>query len=329
MINSTDIHEQKDHDHNLASIQKAHSLACTYIRIQQRESQWWPYLAKHREASTEATSWCALSLRDEHDTAKRAVEFLTATQNPDGGWSTAPGAGQSDWTSGPAVLALRVLAQQKDAGTPKARTAIQKALLYMCDSRTEFYGSLARLILFMLKGREGLSYARGWPWTHDCFHWIEPTVYALLSFNLPTVPEPELFKEIIARAQQFIAENQCQGGGWNHGSSFCLNVHLPPYIVTTAEALLAMQDASGDNPQTRGGLDFLQRTEPSECSAMERAWAILALNAYKKDCTSLLNALVQSQHPDGSFGVNLMVSALCTLALDTANGKNPLQMSRG
>ncbi len=115
---------------------------------------------KGRENATEASAWCAIALRDDSEVAARALPALVAAANKDGGWSTEKGAGSSDWTSRSALLALRVLAEQ-GAQSPSTSRAIKKAFEHMFDSRTEFYGSLARLLLLTIKGKQGLEYARG------------------------------------------------------------------------------------------------------------------------------------------------------------------------
>ena len=143
------------------------------------------------------------------------------------------------------------------------------------------------------------------------------------------MPAAEIYQAIITNANHFILEHECKGGGWNHGSSFCLNVYLPPYIVTTAEALMALQETPHAKP-VQAGLEFLKKTEPKECSAMEHAWAILALHTFDQPSDSLVKSLVASQHADGSFGPDLMVSGLCALALDTAvSNRNPLKYGSG
>jgi hypothetical protein len=209
--------------------------------------------------------------------------------------------------------------------TKELEKPLRQSLDYLFDSRTEFFGSIARVLLILSKGKQGLEYSRGWPWSPDCFHWIEPTVYALLALKTPAMPRNEAYNDIITRAQAFMLEHECQGGGWNHGSSFCLGVHLPPYIVTTAEALLALPEAK-DSPAVKSGLSFLLKTEPSQCSAMEHAWVILALSAFDRPMENLVRSLVASQNKDGSFGVNMMVTGLCAIALETAvTGVNPLK----
>jgi hypothetical protein len=304
---------------------QAYEKVRAYIRNEGKDGLW-PYFHGH-EPSAEATAWNGIALRDDQEISKQVVGALIRTANQDGGWSTdcgwsnAPEHGRSDWTSAPALLALRILSQNSD----ESDQAIRRGLVHLFDSRTEFYGSLARLLLFAIKGGDGLGYARGWPWSPDCYHWIEPTSYALLALKLPGRPQKALYEEIITYANKFIVAQECKGGGWNHGSSYCMNVFLPPYIVTTAEALLAVQDMP-NTQAVQAGLAFLQRTEPSECSAMEHAWAILALDAFGKDTRILLGSLAASQHANGSFGVNNYVTALCAIALDTAiSKKNPLR----
>ncbi|HEY9720315.1 MAG TPA: hypothetical protein V6C69_22740 [Trichormus sp.] len=286
----------------------------------------WPYISG-AAPSTEATAWCMLALRNGEaaNKANLAAQWLIDKQNADGGWSTAPAAGKSDWTSGPALLALRIIAGENAAG--QSAPAIKRALEYMFDSRTEYYGSLARLLLFISKGPIALDYARGWPWSRDCYHWIEPTVYALLALKLPHRLNSGIDEEIVGRAEQFIWENECHGGGWNHGNMYCLNFYLPPYVVTTGEALLALQQTP-ESGGVKAAIQFLISKEPTDFTALEHAWSILALNAHGQPTDKLVDSLARRQNHDGSFGLNLMSTALACLALDTAvSKKNPLKMT--
>lgn len=314
-------HDAPESKTNNLPLKATYEKARTYIKNNLRDGLW-PYFPGQKP-STEATAWCAIAMRDDAAVAESALNALIAACNADGGWSTEPKFVPSDWTSGPALLALRVLHEQSKQ-TRASEKAIQKGLEYMFDSRTEFYGTFARLLLLMANGKQGLEYARGWPWSPSCFHWIEPTSYALLALKVPTLPKAGVYAEIISRANQFVIEHECKGGGWNHGSAFCLQSYLPPYIVTTAEALLALQERP-DLEAVKAGLQFLEKTEPDECSAMEHAWAILALHAHNRPTKALVDSLARSQKADGSFGVNLMVTGLSVIALETAvSGRNPL-----
>ncbi len=71
---------------------------------------WYPYsIARGKTPSMEASSWVLIAmLQSNPELAKKIMSFLLANQNEDGGWSTGPGIGESDWTSGVVVLALRL-----------------------------------------------------------------------------------------------------------------------------------------------------------------------------------------------------------------------------
>jgi hypothetical protein len=284
----------------------------------------WPYIAGNKPA-TEVTAWCSIVLRNEPNFAAAAADNLIAARNEDGGWCTEPhSAGHSDWTSAAALLAVRILRSQLKQA-PKLDKEIEKSLRYAFDSRTEFYGSLARMLIMASKGEKGLQYARGWPWSPDCFHWVEPTSYALLSLKIPSPPAQTVYSQIIDRANAFMLEHECVGGGWNHGSNICLGVSLPPYVLTTSEALIALQDLPVGEPQ-KTALAFVKKTSGNECAAIERAWTILALNAYGEKTDSLTDSLIATQNSDGSFGINMLATAFCALALEpAADGTNALK----
>lgn len=282
-----------------------------------------PCKAGQDQVSTESTAWCSIALRHNRALSSELLKAILSQQNSDGGWSSAPGAGRSDWTSGPALLALRVLKREQDNSGKTLDDGIKKALDYLFDNRTDFYGSVARLLLFMIKGPHGVQYARGWPWSSGCFHWVEPTSYNLMALKVTGPIGGGLANEIIERANQFLLEHACKAGGWNHGNDTSLGASLPPYTVTTAEALLALQDQKGA-AQTRAAIDFVKTVQTKSYSAMERAWTTLALNAYKCPSPKLLTEIVDSQHPDGSFGPSMMTTALSLLALETVDGTNVL-----
>ncbi len=260
-----------------------------------------------------------------------ALEHLVRSQNQDGGWSTGPAQGNSDWCTGPALFALRTLARQ--SSSKKANSAFERGATFLADLPTELMSLGARIILGAVQGvKASEESARGWPWSRGCFHWVEPTSYNLYAFKLPErTTFKDGFDQIVLRANKFLLENTCSVGGWNHGSHLSLGTNLPPYIVTTAEALLALQDCS-DNKEIARAFDFLNASsEASEAgqknSAMALAWMILANHAYGRDSEKILAQLVSSQNGDGSFGPNMMVTALASMALHTSDGINPFKMT--
>ncbi|HEY9715214.1 MAG TPA: hypothetical protein V6C72_17215, partial [Chroococcales cyanobacterium] len=142
------------------------------------------------QPSLEATAWAAIALRgDPSGAAAGAADFIVANQNADGGWSTGPHEGRSDWVSALALFALRaMLAADASMKVKISKKTIDKATDYLIDSRTEFFNLPSRVFIGAVKGSEGLKYPRGWPWTNECFHWVEPTSYSLLALKVPEMP---------------------------------------------------------------------------------------------------------------------------------------------
>jgi hypothetical protein len=279
------------------------------------------------DCSLEATAWALIALREEEKIVGPGLDYLAQCQNPgDGGWATRPGAGRSDWTAGPVLLCMRLLsALYPQHSTFKIRDSVAKGLSHLLDSRVEFWPPTARLLLLMSKGPESLAYARGWPWDANCFHWLEPTSYCLLALKLPQPPEKEMQQKVIKFADKFIIDHACKGGGWNHGNDLSLGVFLPPFRLTTAEALLALQD----NPRDKSieqGLSYLKGLSRQDSSSFSLALSILALSAYDEPFAFELDLLLKRQAEDGSFGPNILTTALSALAMETAEGIKVLKM---
>lgn len=268
----------------------------------------------------EPTSFCALAMRDDARIAGSVINFLTTNQNADGGWSSSPGIGQSDWTTSLALLALRNLSIQTKA-EDTTKPAVDKAVTYLFDVRSEFYGFLAQALLYIWKGREGLMYTRGWPWSKGCFHWVEPTSYSLMALKIPNVPQRDDMVEVLKRADGFILEHACKDGGWNHGNDRTLGFDQPAYVVTSAEALVALQNHRQDE-KIQHALRSLKNSLGYGRSALSLAWVTIARHSYGEDTSETADLLVQRQNKDGSFGPNLMVTGLSMLALQAHLGNN-------
>jgi hypothetical protein len=296
------------------------------LRSKMDNQAWFPYIPGG-ECSLEATAWSLIALRQEEKVSLSGLDYMAHCQNAaDGGWSTKPGAGRSDWTAGPVLLCMRLLsATYPQRSTPQIKNAVSKGLFYLLDSRVEFFGPTARLLLLMSKGPEGLAYARGWPWDPSCFHWLEPTSYCLLALKLPQSPEKEEQQKVIKFADKFITEHACQGGGWNYGCEQSLGAMLPPFRLTTAEALLALQDNRSDK-SIAPALAYLKGLSRQDSSSLSLAVSILALSAYDEPFSSELDFLLKRQDGDGSFGTSTLSTALAALALEAAEGTKVLKM---
>jgi len=292
------------------------------------EKGYWPY-KPNGQSSTEATAWCGIALRKNRDIARSTAHFIAATQLKDGGWSTSSDTGSSDWATGPALLCFRLLLKEYPEFLEEKKFAdcLHSALHKVADSRVTFYPVVAKLIRFMLDGPAGLDYARGWPWDPGCFHWVEPTAYCLMSLKIPGLPSQDLYKEVSRYADKFLLEHACKEGGWNHGNHLSLGTYLPPYRLTTAESLLALQDHK-EHKAIEQGLVYLQSQADSNSSSVSLAWSVLALLAFGKPCDKEASFLLsrQAKAMGKGHGPNLMTTAMVHLAYSAFLGENLLQI---
>ncbi len=292
---------------------------------------WLPYaLTRGKTASIEATAWSSIALMSSHpDLAAKGITFILNNQNADGGWSTTPGIGQSDWNSALAVLALRFAKffQPQLIDEKSLNKALKEGFHYLIISRMDLMIPVLRLLLLMgAKGKEGLQFGRGWPWCKGCYSWVEPTAYSLMALKFPhSIEDDHLTKMAIAHADKFLLEHACKGGGWNHGAFYCLGEYTPPYILTTAETLVSLIDLP-KNEKITEALHYLENVHYQAPSAWSLAWNILALDAYRYDCSHNINLLLSLQNKNGSFGSNFLSTALSILALSTTDGTNPFRI---
>lgn len=294
------------------------------LSLQDSKEGWFAY-KPGGDASMEATAWASLALRDNAEVRQKAFAFLQQNQNQDGGWSTKPEAGRSDWCSAPALLAMRVL--RADENSRKENRSINSGLDYLLDSRYT-HKPATRLVMLVSKGSSSLDKDRGWPWDPDCFHWIEPTAYALLALKLPQLPQGKDSAEVqhaVMKGNNFILDHACKGGGWNHGNDITLGAYLPAYRLTTAEALLALQDLR-DDAKVKDGLDYLISWQDKDTSCLSLAMTILALTAYSQQAAKEVNFLLARQTKEsGNFTQNTVTTALSALALEASlTGKSIL-----
>jgi hypothetical protein len=98
----------------------------------------------------------------------------------------------------------------------------------------------------------------------------------LLALKLPNVPDRQIIREAIHHASQYLHSHVCRGGGWNHGAAYVLQVYAPPYTLTTAEALLALQDEP-HSAVIETALKFIAADNPDANSTLPLAWSILSV----------------------------------------------------
>lgn len=287
---------------------------------------WWPYKVD-RGPSLEATSWSAFALSGNTEIAETTSQYLVENQNKDGGWSTAPNTGFSDWVTGPCLMALnQLMAVTKTGESRKIQRVKRQALLHLVDNRPVFYPVVGRLLLFLSKGPEGVEYDRGWPWDPDCYHWVEPTSYNLIALKISGLHKKDVYNTVCKVANKYLLKNVCKHGGWNYGNRKTLGAYLTPFRVTTAEALLALQDIDWSKKAIKESIVKLKSYREKDTSVLGLAWSILCLDAYKQDYSQELEFLLNRQKEDGSFTDNNMANALSSLALSCKTGANPLKL---
>ncbi len=110
----------------------------------------------------------------------------------------------------------------------------------------------------------------GWAWTTGTFGWVEPTAHALLALQ---ALRPSADAQI-SDGRATLADRECQGGGWNYGSSVVLGVPLEPFAQTTAIALVALQDS--DPALAQRGFTALRRVWPREQGGLSLATSLAA-----------------------------------------------------
>ena len=170
----------------------------------------------------------ALALRDQ-----RAMDWLIDAQRTDGAFGMQAGSVLSDDT---AVVCV---------GLPTG-TARERAL----DHLERIAGANA------VADPGAPPY--GWPWTQGAHGWIEPTAWGMLALR---AGRPEAAAGI-ADGLEVLRDQECVGGGWNYGTREGFGVAQPPFVQTTAVAVLAV--AGLDEALRRRGQVVLERRWPAE-----------------------------------------------------------------
>lgn len=283
-----------------------------------------PYAFKRaKQPSIEATAWAIVALLDHDINLDRNVEFLLQSQNSDGGWPTTPGE-MSNWNTSSALLALRLVNHYRPelAHNHKLEEPIENAIKFVIARRTDPQVPIMRLLLLYLKGMAGLDgNGKGWAWTGNLYHWAEPTIYSLLALKLPHLADNELVRVAVSNGENYLFSHTCKDNGWNHGQYYCLGEYLPSYMLTTAEALVALVGCP-DNKKLDKALKKLIGAEYEPYSAWSLAWCILALACYGEKNEDNISLLLNMQNKDGSFGSNYLTTAFAIMALNTLNGVN-------
>jgi hypothetical protein len=270
----------------------------------------------------------AASLRLSSGPVQTIRLLLLASRNADGGWGYYAGKGSR---LEPTCWALLALSGDGDARQQCARAlgewpVSNGVLLERPGGQPNYaFHALALLTLraFRLSHRagdaallQGLVDAKGiqleqspdfrqdnslqaWSWVPETFSWVEPTAWSLLA--LKKSDRSPTSEQRIAEGERLLVDRACSPGGWNFGNSRVYESDLPPYVPTTAIALLALQDRPV-TPSLDAGLKFLAQEAPVESSSMALGLGALALSAWGRTQAGLSNALERQLSTTAEIG---------------------------
>lgn len=159
---------------------------------------------------------------------------------------------------------------------------------------------------------------RGWAWIDQTFSWVEPTAWCLLALKKARASAPPLVSaeagSRISEAEALLFDRCSPSGGWNYGNPMVLGQVLPPYIPTTAVALLALQDRP-DHPVVQRSLRFLKANRFVEPSGLALALTLICLRTYGIAVDDVEHRLVGAADSATSVFLNLRGVALALYAL--------------
>jgi squalene cyclase len=194
----------------------------------------WPYV--RGTSWTEPTVYAILALlaTGEFEPARRGLDWLRASQLPDGGWPPQTGFDESTWVT--ALVALLPPGQLGDA-------VHARAIDWLLGMRGEESSATYRLRMWLLGAPQLPEHEfPGWPWVAGTAAWVGPTSLAILALEKEMYRRPSAaIRQRIDQGRRFLLRRMCQGGGWNHGSVRALGYEATPYPETTGMALAALR----------------------------------------------------------------------------------------
>ena len=227
-------------------------------------------------------------------------EFLLRARNHDGGWGYQPGKASRLEPTCWAFLALgsalerTVLEQwpcaeglllERHGGAANFAFHGQALVTFRALNLEHAAGN--RTLLAALQRVKGMGLAsstinrqdnslQAWSWIDGTFSWVEPTACCLLALKRARQVGVGVDGARISAAEALLYDRCCVSGGWNYGNSNMLGQELPPYVPTTALALLALQDRPAE-PAVARSRTYLEREALSEPSVAALSLALIAL----------------------------------------------------
>ena len=300
-----------------------------YLLGAQNEDGGWGFRA-HSASRAEPTAWALIALAESTsastpahaDASTRALQFLHATQLPDGSWPCSPGLPEGSWVTSLACLALLGRDQSSENG--------KRGLDRLCQEMPGETGTLRRIMRsFATKKKDGTqdeSYF-GWSWTAGTSSWVEPTSYAMILLHaLPQAMLPAAAANRMQMGEAMLYNRMCPGGGWNCGNPMVYGVPGEPQITSTVWGLLALKPHP-ERTEVQQSLQWLQGKVDAIQSPVSLALSIIAMSAYGKPSEELAQTL-QSMHEKNEILWNVPEVSWSALAL-SGTAQNWLKTKSG
>lgn len=284
----------------------------------------WGY-EQGKESATEPTAWSLFALAgsakssaqqsDPSSATRRGRDWLRAAQLPDHSWPAFVEFPEGRWLTSLACIALLQSGEAEDGVAAGAK--------WLCGEWPGDSKPWRVMIQKMFAKKNVLRQnyeLRGWSWTPGTSSWVEPTACALillheLSVAKINIPEAEKRR---ALAEAMLYDRMCPGGGWNSGNSEVYGVAGEPLIGPTVWALLALQGYR-DRSENQLGLKWLLSRREKIQGPGSLALAHICFQVFGCDAPSMLPAL-REMHARNQFMDNVLVTAMCAVALDAPAG---------
>jgi len=279
-----------------------------------------------KAGALEPTAYACLSLigiPSAQVNLQKGIETIRKTQSSEGGWA----ASLSDNQPAPWATALAGFALLNLEGLIAASGLAANFIVNAVEKTPRHW--MLRIAEWMQSW--DASYVdknlRGWNWNSGTATWIEPTTYALIFLKRfyrmggwAHESRVHSLNEITREADELIYARTCKGGGWNYGNSRVLGEELRPYPLTTALALIALQDSS-DRAENRSSLEYLKKSIDDEKSALALSFASISLQIYGVEIKGIIQR-ISDLYTETQFFSNVRTTALALLALKSGEGKN-------
>jgi hypothetical protein len=268
-------------------------------------------------SNAEASAFCLSALAPlrapgTDESIERGTSWLSAQQDPNGGFSFAGGLAPSAWVTALSLLALMRL----DAIPQRTLRAAQ----WLVVNEGRGLGWLTWLAFHLMPEDRRLrlnSDLKGWSWHPESFSWVEPTALALIALKkLRPQLDASRVDERIRQGELLLYDRMCRGGGWNYGNSTVLGEDLPPFPNVTALALVALQDRASEAAVQRS-LEALDGMLAGHASGLTLSWSILCFLLHGRDVGGLRERLVRRYDETGLLGETRSI-ALALIALQGA-----------